>query len=247
MSMVKLRTIDEEQLRTELVEAYIRMFFKQNEYATKYILVKNINDAIGEDLLNTKNVDSIINQMPEIQFEPTTNLYYMCESDPEANKQLTAFQRQIDAALASSSSEKIRSILQAAPDTILAAAKQGRRQVVIAELTQAEWGLSIIPKAVCTVLKKRYGIEVIMRSYLDLSTAVSDRLPPFEDDAEPMYYKQDYFLIAELRSSEDITHQRIACRELKKLTLNETDPSNINPSCIPKKEIEAQIVEDGNE
>jgi len=199
---------NEQQLTT-----YVRMCFQAGKtYLRIYDIVKWVNSVVGSDVMDTKNTASIINKMADIKCEQISGLYYLAH--PEHNYTCTTFKKRLQGVMNTAFSEKIRSILEQAPDRMIKAAQTGERSPVIAELTEAEWNTPIIPRSVAAVMMNMYDVRVIMRSKVCMTEAIIEKLPPFQDvDTQPTYYRQQFFLVAEMNSGEDCTRHRIACQQ----------------------------------
>lgn len=229
MSYVKLSERKTGMDPTLIIKSCVRLCLTNNSFLGLYDLVQELNKFLGNIKLENTEIIELLNTMPEVEYEELCGFYYLSDEDTTCKK----FQTRIESSLRTACNENIRSILKGAPSIIIKAAESGKRSVVIAELTESEWINPIISKSVCAVLKKMYGITVFMRSEVDMGKAIMEKLPPFEEgDKQVTYYHQKFFLVAELKSEEDITRHRIACQEIKAALpkLNENGNTQITKS-----------------
>ena len=218
----------EQMMRRTQLESYIRLIIRQdpNKLISMYDIMNGVNNCLVNETIANHSLLSIIQNMDDVFHEKVSGLYYLV---PTGNRNHESFQTRMEGNFDSACREKIKRVIKNAPTMMSEASKRGEHIVTLEPLTAAEYNTPIIARAVCTVLKHMYNIDVFMTKEIDAHTIIQEQHPPFTED-NIRRYKENFYLCAELHSNEDQTRFRIVSQQQKQiLTASEALTAPMEP------------------
>lgn len=204
--MEKRRKKREQELMTQ-----IRMLLEQQKgQLTPFYDIANSINSVREQALEAKELSALLDKTPDVYREPTTGLYYLAPKDWCAS-----FQKKLKGNLEISGRDKVKQVLKTIFPLLMEASKRGEHEVVLLELSCAEYKAAAIEEAVGNVVSRLYGSKVFVRKELNKTKLVQS-----SNSTLGFLYEEHFFLCAQLLTTattahwSNYSHQQEQCADL---------------------------------